>query len=54
MGNQDMTMNSTLAGYTGTDIEGSGGGSLLEGVFSDAERQRIMTYYKNMNIIGSS
>ena len=54
MGNQDMTMNTTLGGYTGTDIQGAGGGSLLEGVFSDAERQRIMTYYKNMNIIGSS
>ena len=54
MGNQDMTMNTTLGGYTGTDIQGAGGGSLLEGVFSDAERQRIMTYYKNMNLIGSS
>jgi len=54
MGNQDMTTNTTLGSYTGTDISGSGGGSLLEGVFSDAERQRIMTYYKNMNLIGSS
>ena len=54
MGAQDMTMNTTLGGYTGTDIQGSGGGSLLEGVFSEAERQRIMTYYKNMNLLGSS
>ena len=53
MGPQDMTMNTTLGGYTGTDIQGSGGGSLLEGVFSDADKQRIMTYYKNMNLIGS-
>ncbi len=53
MGQQDMTMNTTLGGYTGTDIQGSGGGSLLEGVFSDADRQRIMTYYKNMNLLGS-
>jgi len=53
MGSQDMTMNTTLGGYTGTDIQGSGGGSLLEGVFSDADRQRIMTYYKNMNLLGS-
>jgi len=53
MGQQDMTMNTTLGGYTGTDIQGSGGGSLLEGVFSDADKQRIMTYYKNMNLIGS-
>ena len=54
MGQQDMTMQTGLTGYTGTDIQGAGGGSLLEGVFSDAERQRIMTYYKNMNLIGSS
>ena len=53
MGQQDMTMNTTLGGYTGTDIQGSGGGSLLEGVFSDSDRQRIMTYYKNMNLLGS-
>lgn len=53
MGQQDMTMNTTLGGYTGTDIQGSGGGSLLEGVFSDADKQRIMTYYKNMNLLGS-
>ena len=49
-----MTMHTALRGYTGTDIQGSGGGSLLEGVFSDEDRQRIMTYYKNMNLIGSS
>ena len=54
MAQQDMTMQTGLTGYTGTDIQGAGGGSLLEGVFSDAERQRIMTYYKNMNLIGSS
>jgi hypothetical protein len=54
MGQQDMTMQTGLTGYTGTDIQGSGGGSLLKGVFSDEEQQRIMTYYKNMNLIGSS
>ena len=54
MAQQDMTMQTGLTGYTGTDIQGSGGGSLLKGVFSDEEQQRIMTYYKNMNLIGSS
>ena len=49
-----MTMETTLGGYTGTDIQGGAGGSLLKGVFSDADRERIMTYYKNMNLIGSS
>ena len=40
--------------YSGTDISGSAGGNLLQGVFSDADRMKIMNYYKNMNLIGSS
>jgi len=40
--------------YGGTDIYGSAGGNLLQGVYSDADRMKIMNYYKNMNIIGSS
>ena len=40
--------------YGGTDIYGAAGGELLKGVYSDAERMKIMNYYKNMNIIGSS
>ena len=40
--------------YGGTDIYGSAGGNLLQGVYSDVERNRIMNYYKNMNILGSS
>ena len=39
--------------YGGTNIHGSSGGSLLEGTFNQAQREQIMTYYKNMNIIGS-
>ena len=54
MNPQDMTMETTVGSYTGTDIQGGAGGSLLKGVFSDADRERIMTYYKNMNLIGSS
>jgi hypothetical protein len=48
----DMT-HQTTAGYGGTDIEGSWGGSLLQGAFDDNQRERIMNYYKNMNIVGS-
>ena len=48
----DMTQQTT-AGYGGTDIQGSWGGSLLQGAFDDNQRERIMNYYKNMNIIGS-
>jgi len=40
--------------YSGTDISGSAGGNLLQGVYSDADRMKIMNYYKNMNILGSS
>ena len=40
-------------GYGGTNIEGAWGGSLLHGAFDDNQRERIMTFYKNMNIIGS-
>ena len=50
--NADMTQ-TTTGGYGGTDIEGSWGGSLLQGAFNDAQREKIMTFYKNMNIIGS-
>ena len=48
----DMT-HQTTAGYGGTDIQCSWGGSLLQGAFDDNQRERIMNYYKNMNIIGS-
>ena len=49
----DMTMQTSMSGYTGTDIEGSAGGSLLRGAFSEAEQKKIMGYYRNMNLIGS-
>jgi hypothetical protein len=48
----DMT-HQTTSGTGGTDIKGSWGGSLLRGTFDDNQRERIMNYYKNMNIIGS-
>ena len=48
----DMTQ-ATTGGYGGTDIEGAWGGSLLHGAFDDNQRERIMSFYKNMNIIGS-
>ena len=48
----DMTQ-TTTGGYGGTEIEGSWGGSLLKGAFNDDQRERIMNFYKNMNIVGS-
>ena len=48
----DMTAQTT-GGYGGTEIQGSWGGSLLQGAFNDDQRERIMNYYKHMNIVGS-
>lgn len=48
------TMTDITGTYSGTDITGAAGGNLLKGVYSDADRMRIMNYYKNMNLIGSS
>ena len=48
------TMTDLTGTYGGTDITGTAGGSLLKGVYSDADRMKIMNYYKNMNLIGSS
>jgi hypothetical protein len=39
--------------WGGTTIRGSSGGSLLKGAFSDSEIQKIMGYYRHMNITGS-
>jgi hypothetical protein len=53
-GNAGGTMTDITGTYSGTDITGAAGGNLLKGVYSDADRMKIMNYYKNMNIIGSS
>ena len=47
---QDMTLDTQGVSYGGTDITGSYGGSLLEGVFDKNKQERIMSFYKNMNI----
>jgi len=39
--------------YGGTNIFGSWGGSLLEGVYDKDQQERIMNYYRHMNIVGS-
>ena len=53
-GSGGNTMTDITGTYSGTDISGSAGGNLLQGVYSDADRMKIMNYYKNMNLIGSS
>ena len=39
--------------YGGTTIKGSSGGNLLEGVYNKDMQERILNYYRHMNIVGS-
>ena len=50
----DMTQQTEGATtYGGTTIIGTAGGSLLEGVYNKDQQERILNYYRNMNIVGS-
>tara|TARA_R110002020_G_C16189337_1_gene765416 strand:+ start:11 stop:1246 length:1236 start_codon:yes stop_codon:yes gene_type:complete len=50
----DMTQETSGATtFGGTTIQGSAGGSLLEGVYNKDAQERILNYYRHMNIIGS-
>ena len=46
-------MASFNAGYSGTDIQGSGGGELVAAVYGDTAANNIKNYYKNMNLLNS-
>jgi len=51
----DMTQKTDGATtYGGTTIKGSSGGSLLEGVYNNDQKERILNYYRHMNIVGST
>jgi len=50
---QDMTMQTTTAGYGGTDITGTAGGDFITKVYGLDAANRIKNYYKNMNLISS-
>lgn len=51
VGNQDMTNNTTIANYGGTDIEGSQGGDLIAAVYGIDNANAVKNYYKKMNLI---
>jgi len=51
---QDMTMQTTTAGYGGTDITGTAGGDFITKVYGIDAANRIKNYYKNMNILSNS
>ena len=50
---QDMTFETSLSGYQGTDITGTAGGDLFIKVFGLEQGNRLKSYYKNMNLLSS-
>lgn len=50
---QDMTMQTSTGGYSGTDITGSGGGDFFTRVYGVDAGNRLKNYYKNMNLISN-
>jgi hypothetical protein len=40
-----------IAGYQGTDIAGTEGGTLFASVYGNDALNNIKNYYKNMNIV---
>jgi hypothetical protein len=50
---QDMTMQTTTAGYGGTDITGTAGGDFITKVYGTDAANKLKTYYKNMNILSN-
>jgi len=48
---QDMTFETAMTGYGGTDITGTSGGDLITKVYGIDAANRIKNYYKNMNLI---
>ena len=51
MANQDMTMQTSLANYSETDIKGTAGGDFFTKVYGQEAGQKLKTYYKNMNLL---
>ena len=54
VGNQDMTMNTSMTGTGGTNIEGAGGGELIAKAYGDGVANEYKNYYKKMNILAST
>ena len=50
VGNQDMTMNTQMSTYGGTNQEGAGGGELIAQAFGDGVANEYKNYYKKMNL----
>jgi len=48
---QDMTMQTSMSGYGGTNIIGAGGGTLFQSVYGDAATNNLTNFYRNMNLL---
>jgi len=51
--NQDMTFNTAMTGYSGTDITGSAGGKFIKDYYGDGVLENMNSYVKNMNLLAS-
>ena len=49
---KDMTWETAMSGYTGTDQEGSAGGSIMKlaNFYNDSDINKIKNYHKHMNL----
>ena len=52
--NQDMTMETSMTGTGGTNIEGSAGGQLIAKEYGNEVANDYMNYYKKMNILANA
>ena len=52
--NQDMTIETSTTGTGGTNIQGSGGGTLIADAYGNETANDYMNYYKKMNILAST
>ena len=50
----NMTFDTAMTGYQGTDIEGSAGGQLIANAYGNETANDYMNYYKKMNILAST
>ena len=53
-GYQEMTMETSMTGTGGTNIEGSAGGELIAKEYGDNVANDYMNYYKKMNILANA
>ncbi len=51
MGQQDMTMQTSMSNYGETDIKGTAGGDFFTKVYGVEAGEKLKSYYRNMNLL---